>query len=198
MYHLCAFLPSEPTLTSSSFQEVQHLSALTASLQILPSLVVGVLMNVIMGFFVHKVPAIWIVTVTSALCAGAPLLMAVVQPSWPYWGNAFVAQLLQPISCDALFTVGLIMITDTFPDDTQALAGAVFNTSSQFGTALGLAVLQVISTVVTNDKADPAAESALMAGYRASFWTMFGFMMLCMVIGFFGLRKTGRVGLKRD
>lgn len=155
-------------------------------------------MNVIMGFFVHKVPAIWIVTITSILCAGAPLLMAVVQPSWPYWGKSFVAQLLQPISCDALFTVGLIMITDTFPGDTQALAGAVFNTSSQFGTALGLAVLQVISTVVTNGKPDPAAESALMAGYRANFWTMFGFMMLCLVIGFFGLRKTGRVGLKRD
>jgi MFS family permease len=123
--------------------------------------------------------------------------MAVVQPSWPYWGNAFVAQLLQPVSFDALYTVGLIVITNSFPDDTQALAGAVFNTAAQFGSALGLAVLQVISTVVTDKRDDESAE-ALMAGYRASFWTMFGFMILCTVVGFFGLRKAGKVGLKRD
>lgn len=186
------------TLTNSSFQEVQHLSALQASIRILPSLVVGALVNAIMGFFVHKVPAPWIVSVTSILCAGAPLLMAVIQPHWPYWGNAFVAQLLQPISVDALFTVGLIMITDIFPDNTQAVAGAVFNTSAQFGSALGLAVLQVISTITTDKASHKAETSALMDGYRASFWAMFGFMMLCAVIGFFGLRKTGRIGLKLD
>jgi MFS family permease len=158
---------------------------------------VGVLLNLFIGIFVHKVPAFWIVTISSILCAGAPILMAVIQPSWPYWGNAFVAQLLQPVSFDALFTVGLIVITDVFPDHTQALAGAVFNTSAQFGSALGMAILQVISTLVT-DKSSKAESRALMEGYRASFWTMFGFMILCTGIGFFGLRKAGRVGLKRD
>lgn len=130
---------------------------------------------------------------TSILCAGSPLLMAVIQPSWPYWGNAFVAQLLQPISFDALFTIGLIVITDVFPNDTQALAGAVFNTSAQFGSALGMAVLQVISTIIT-DQSDRQEAQALMDGYRASFWTMFGFMILCAVVGFLGLRKADALG----
>ncbi|KAK7408825.1 hypothetical protein QQX98_009011 [Neonectria punicea] len=180
------------------FQEVQKLPALQASIRILPSTLVGVLVNLIMGFFVHKVPAIWTVTLTSVLCAGSPLLMAVIQPSWPYWGNAFVAQLLMPISCDALFTVGLIVITDVFPEDTQALAGAVFNTAAQFGSALGLAILQVVSTSVTNEQKGMDEIPALMKGYRASFWTMFGFMILCTAIGLLGLRRTGMIGLKRD
>ncbi|KAL3488271.1 major facilitator superfamily domain-containing protein [Aspergillus germanicus] len=192
-----AVINSMELFASLFFQEVQHLSALDASIRILPSLIVGVLLNLVIGIFVHKIPAVWIVTITSILCAGSPLLMAVVQPSWPYWGNAFVAQLLQPVSFDALYTVGLIVITNSFPDDTQALAGAVFNTAAQFGSALGLAILQVISTVVTDERDDESAE-ALMAGYRASFWTMFGFMILCTVVGFFGLRKAGKVGLKRD
>lgn len=183
---------------NTSFQEVQHLSAIQASIRILPSLVVGALIQLCLGFFVHRIPAVWIVTVTSILCAGSPLLMAVIQPSWPYWANAFVAQLLQPISCDALFTVGLIVITDVFPEDTQALAGAVFNTAAQFGTALGLAITQVVSTQVTKEHSDKDETYALMEGYRASFWTMFGLMVLCAVVGGFGLRKTGRVGLKRD
>ncbi|THC94265.1 hypothetical protein EYZ11_006238 [Aspergillus tanneri] len=192
-----AVLNSMELFASLFFQEVQSLSALEASIRILPSLVVGALLNLVIGIFVHKVPAFWIVTITSLLCAGSPLLMAVIQPSWPYWGNAFIAQLLQPVSFDALFTVGLIVITDVFPDHTQALAGAVFNTCAQFGSALGLAVLQVVSTVVT-DKSDREEKKALMDGYRASFWTMFGFMVLCTLIGFCGLRKAGKVGLKRE
>ncbi|PKX91192.1 putative MFS transporter [Aspergillus novofumigatus IBT 16806] len=201
---ICASLAISTTVVNSMelfaslfFQEVQGLSALDASVRILPSLIVGVLLNLVIGVFVHKVPAFWIATVTSLLCAGSPLLMAVIQPSWPYWGNAFVAQLLQAVSFNALYTIGLIIITNSFPDDTQALAGAVFNTAAQFGSALGLAILQVISTVVTEESgADETG--ALMAGYRASFWTMFGFMILCTLVGYFGLRKAGKVGLKRD
>ncbi|KAL3465835.1 major facilitator superfamily domain-containing protein [Aspergillus heterothallicus] len=193
-----AVINSMELFASLFFQEVQNLSALDASIRILPSLIIGVLLNLIIGIFVHKIPAFWIVTITSILCAGSPLLMAVVQPSWPYWGNAFVAQILQPFSFDALYTVGLIVITNSFPDDTQALAGAVFNTAAQFGSALGLAILQVISTVVTDEWEDQDSKDALMAGYRASFWTMFGFMVLCTLVGFFGLRKAGKVGLKRD
>ncbi|OKP10985.1 hypothetical protein PENSUB_3589 [Penicillium subrubescens] len=125
--------------------------------------------------------------------------MATAQPSWTYWTNTFVAQLLQPVNCNALFTVGLIIITDIFPEDTKALAGAVFNTAAQFGTALGFAILQVISSVVTENKEVNEGEvTALLAGYRASFWTMFAFMILCTAISGLGLRKTGRIGLKRD
>ncbi|KAL3469812.1 major facilitator superfamily domain-containing protein [Aspergillus californicus] len=201
-----AVINSMELFASLFFQEIQHLSALGASIRILPSLIIGVLLNLAIGLFVHKIPAFWLVSVTSLLCAGSPLLMAVVQPTWPYWGNAFVAQLLQPISFDALYTVGLIIITNSFPDDTQALAGAVFNTAAQFGSALGLAILQVISTVVTDANGSGSGDGAgagagvesLMKGYRASFWTMFGFMVLCTVIGYLGLRRAGRVGLKRD
>ncbi|KAH6646736.1 major facilitator superfamily domain-containing protein [Truncatella angustata] len=193
-----AVINSMELFASLFFQEIQELEALQASIRILPSLVVGILTNLVVGAVVHKVPAIWIVTFTSILCAGSPLLMAVIQPYWPYWGSAFVAQLLQPVSGDALFTVGLIIITENFSEDTQALAGAVFNTAAQFGSALGIAILQVISTMVTQEQNTKKKEEALMAGYRASFWTMFGFMLLCTVIGLFGLRRAGRIGLKRD
>ncbi|GLA61250.1 hypothetical protein AtubIFM55763_006432 [Aspergillus tubingensis] len=195
-----AVINSMELFASLFFQEIQSLSALGASIRILPSLIVGVLINLVIGFFVHRIPAYWIVTITSFFCAFSPLLMAVINPAWTYWANAFVAQLLQPISADALFTVGLIVITNVFPDDTQALAGAVFNTSAQFGSALGMAVLQVISTVVTEEKekGGESEKEALMEGYRASFWTMFGLMVVCTAVGFFGLRRSGRVGLKRD
>ena len=180
-----------------SFQEIQELPALQASLRILPSALVGAFLNFGTGLLVDRVPAFWLVGLSGLICSGAPLLMALYRPEWTYWANAFVAQLLMPISPDILFTVGLIIVSDAFPEGTQSLAGAVFNTASQFGSALGLAVLQIVSSVVSrghgsNDK------GSLLDGYRASFWTMFGFMLLCVALPGIGLRGAGRVGLKRD
>ncbi|KAL1870819.1 hypothetical protein VTK73DRAFT_2411 [Phialemonium thermophilum] len=196
-----AVLVSMELFASLFFQEIQHLSALQASVRILPSLVVGTLLNLGTGLLVHRIPALWLVSISSLLCAGAPLLMAVIQPQWTYWANAFFAQLLQPISGDVLFTVGLIIISETFPEDKQSLAGAVFNTASQFGSALGLAVMQIVSALVKQAeerKAGVSEDDALFAGYKASFWTMFLLMMLCILLCVVGLRGAGRVGVKRD
>ena len=183
-----------------SFQEVQKLPALQASLRILPSLVVGVILNFTTGLFVDKVSALWLVSISSILCAGAPLLMALANPSLPYWYNPFFAQLLQPVSGDILFTVGLIIVSDVFPQHTQALAGGVFNTASQFGNSLGLAIMQVVSTVTIAGSGSATSEpvDALLSGYRNSFWTMFALMASCACFGALGLRKTGKVGLKSE
>lgn len=37
-----------------------------------------------------------------------------------------------------------------------------------------------------------------MLGYRAVFWTCFGIMILALGVGAVGLRKVGKVGLKRE
>ncbi|KAJ5002539.1 hypothetical protein K4K48_013258 [Colletotrichum sp. SAR 10_66] len=163
------------------------------------ALVVGIVLNFTTGLFVHKVSARWLVAGSSIVCAGGPVLMALAKPEWPYWYNAFFAQLLQPISGDILFTVGLIIVSEALPEDTQALAGAVFNAASQFGTSLGLAIMQVVAGVVTKKAAAREAPiDALLLGYRASFWAMTGFMVLCFALGLVGLHKTGKVGNKKE
>ena len=135
--------------SSLFFQEVQDLSALQASLRILPNMLLGIATNFLTGYFIDKVKAIYAVLISSVLCAGAPLLMAVIDPEWRYWYDAFWAQLLAPLSADILFTVGILVVSDVFPENTQALAGAVFNTLAQIGTALGLTTMSIISSTVT-------------------------------------------------
>ena len=166
-------------------------------MRILPSALVGAFLNFGTGLLVDRIPAFWLVGLSGLICSGAPLLMALYRPEWTYWANAFVAQLLMPISPDILFTVGLIIVSDAFPEGTQSLAGAVFNTASQFGSALGLAVLQIVSSVVGHGQGNKD-KGSLLDGYRASFWTMFAFMILCVALPGIGLRGAGRVGLKRD
>ena len=53
---------------------------------------------------------------------------------------------------------------------------------------------------MTQDSGDPDKESpaALMEGYRVTFWLGFGGMLLTVAVGVVGLRKAGKVGLKRE
>lgn len=125
---------------------------------------------------------------------------------------AFWAQALSSINVDVLFTVGMLIVSDVFPDKSQAIAGAVFNTVGMFGLSLGVGVCQLVALEVTGSRMQgphdsdgsesrnqesPGGDISLQ-GYRASFWTMHGFMILCAIVALLGLRKVGRVGLKRD
>jgi hypothetical protein len=140
--------------------------------------------------------------------------MAVVPPAWSYWKLAFWAQIFAPFSADVLFTVGLIIVSDNFPEKTQALAGAVFNTVAQFGMSLGMGSCQVVALGVQTKSGSTGStghgdgesgaafedqdDVALLKGYRASYWLMFGYMIVCMMIAVVGLKKAGKVGLKRE
>ena len=126
--------------------------------------------------------------------------MALINPQWAYWHDAVFAQILQPLSADVLFTVGMLIISDVFPAHTQALAGAVFNTVAQFGTSVGLTVMAIISSSATQQSkySEKNSPEALMVGYRATFWAALAWMLVVCIVGAFGLRKVGKVGLKRD
>jgi hypothetical protein len=52
----------------------------------------AVLANISTGYFVDRMPVMWVVLISSALSAISPLLMAVIDPQWPYWYMAFTAQ----------------------------------------------------------------------------------------------------------
>ncbi len=55
-------------------------------------MLVGAIMNLSMGAFINKVPALYAVVGSTTLSIGGPLLMAVIDPKWPYWYDAFFAQ----------------------------------------------------------------------------------------------------------
>lgn len=102
--------------------------------------------------------------------------------------------------CKVIFTVANLIIADSFTAKTQGLAGAVFNTIAQFGTSIGLTTFAIISSGVTKSSpySDKGSPDALMSGYRAVFWTCFGLLMAASGVGAWGLRKVGKVGLKKE
>ncbi len=186
--------------TTLLFQDVQHVSAMQTSLRFLPMVIMGFVTNVLTGFLVDKLPASILVFVTSLLSAASPVIYATLSPKWSYWIAAFPAMCLSPISSDLLFNVSNLVITASFQSDKQALAGGVFSTISQLGNSIGLAVTAIIASSVTMDARhgkSPSSET-LLEGYRAAFWMCFTAALVSCLISSVGLRKSGKVGLKRE
>lgn len=147
---------------------------------------------------------------SSFICALAPLFMAVVDPTWKYWYLEFWAQVFAPWSGDCLFTVGLIIVSESFREEEQGMAGAVFNTVAQFGMSLGMGVCQVVALGImrNNERVghggghgeafENVSVGDTLRGYRAGFWTMFAMMIVCGGIAVVGLKRAGKVGVKTD
>ena len=143
--------------------------------------------------------------------------MVFATPTSSYWTGAFIANITNPTGADALFTIANLLITSVFPRKTQALAGGVFNTVSQIGKSVGMALNAVLAASVTAQAPviDKHSPPALMQGYRASFWLCFAskwnygkrltpadlrfvVIMLTFNTCLWGLRGVGKVGHKRD
>lgn len=63
-------------------------------------MILAAVLNLVTGLIVDKFPVIYLVLISPALGALAPLLMAVNSPEWPSWYAAFPAQVFQPLSSD--------------------------------------------------------------------------------------------------
>ncbi|KAL2826475.1 major facilitator superfamily domain-containing protein [Aspergillus cavernicola] len=180
--------------TSLYFQEIQHRSALTSSLMFLPMVIVGVVTNIFTGYTVDKVQVGVLVCVSAIVSTISPLLMALINPDWGYWRGPFVPMFLSPVHPDVLFTVSNLIISRAYPGQNQALAGAVFNSVSQVGNSVGLAVSAAIAASVTEHSSSRG--DGLLEGYQAAYWLMFAAMLVVCAVSWFGLRTGGFVGKK--
>ncbi|KAL4783731.1 major facilitator superfamily domain-containing protein [Aspergillus varians] len=156
-----------------SFQEIQHRSALASSLMFLPMVIAGAVTNIFTGYTVDKISVGMLVFVSAVISTISPLLMALVNPDWGYWRGPFVAMLLSPIHTDVLFTVSNLIISRAYPGQNQALAGAVFNSVSQVGNSVGLAVSAAIAASVTEH-----SQQDTLKGFQAAYWLMFAAMLV--------------------
>jgi MFS family permease len=186
--------------TTLLFQDVQHVSATQTSLRFLPMVIMGFVTNILTGFLVDKLPASILVLVASLLSAVSPAVYATLSPKSSYWVAAFPAMCLSPVSSDLLFSVSNLVITANFRPNEHALAGGVFNTISQLGNSIGLALTAMIASSVTMEakKGNAANSQTALDGYRAAFWMCFAAAIVSCLVSSVGLRKSGRVGLKRE
>ncbi len=186
------------------FQEIQSLAPIPTSLRFLPMVITGSLGNVVSGNLVALVPANHLILCSAVISAISPLLMALIDVNSSYWLSAFWATALIPICADVLFTISQLVITQAFPDEMHGIAGGVFNTISNIGRSVGLEITAVLAASVTMARENGGYENGgsdvlrLMHGYRAAFWMCFGASLVVLGVVGLGMRRIGKVGLKRE
>lgn len=171
-----------------------------AALRFLAEPVSGIAANLAAGLLVQRVRGDLLVIATTTLSLISPTVLALASPTTSYWKAAFPAILCLSPAADMLFTISNLVITERFPARTQGLAGGVFQTVSQIGKAVGLALSAVVANSITEKShySDKASPNALMEGYKAAWWFTLGLSAVTLVVGVLGLRKVGKVGLKKD
>ncbi|KAF8204419.1 major facilitator superfamily domain-containing protein [Mycena galopus ATCC 62051] len=185
------------------YQQVNQLDPLQTALRFLPMTMAGVTVNVVTGYVMNRVPGQPLMLIGIIASVIAPLIFAVIDPQASYWTTAFLVMLFI-VGADVVYPVGNLHLASVFDEDSQSLAGGLFNVASRMGTSLGLAVTSSVATATSQkyQRAHPelALESpeVLMAGFRAAGWTCFAAAIVCFIFALFGLRGIGIVGRQSE
>ncbi|RAL10797.1 MFS general substrate transporter [Aspergillus homomorphus CBS 101889] len=165
------------------FHDVRGLSTLTSAFYFLPAPVAGLLMSIAIGVFLPYLRPAWLVPAACSISGLAPLLLACLcRVNGPgYWHGVFQAMALNPVGADLIYTIANLVTTAAFPANMEALAGGVFNTLAQIGKSVWI-----------------ASSAALLMGYRAGWWYNCALGFASIAVNFVGLRKIGRLEVKRD
>ena len=154
------------------YQNYKHYTPLGSVIRLVPAFISGILCNVFVGLMAARIPIVWLLGFGTLSTTTACLLLALINPNTTYWASAFPATCLVVIGADFVFSAGSLFIAKFALPHEQSLAGALFNTMTQLGTAVGVTV----STIVFDSVARRAvAKKDNLIAYHAAQWTTFTF-----------------------
>ncbi|KAH8102358.1 MFS general substrate transporter [Phellopilus nigrolimitatus] len=179
------------------YQDYQGLEPVLTSIRMLPMFVVGVCCNVLVAAVVGRLPVVVLVVGGTLLTGVAGLLFAVINPAAPYWAFGFPAAICSVFGADFVFACGTIFVAKVSAPHEQSLAGGLFQTLTQLGTALGLAATTIVHDTVLRSEAGDSGRDVQLDGYRAAQWTNLGFGAFASILALVFLRGVGPVGQRR-
>ncbi|QMW46782.1 hypothetical protein G4B11_010237 [Aspergillus flavus] len=193
-------LNASEQLTVLYLQDVRGTSTLTASLYFMPAPVCGLLMNAAIGLSFPYLKSSIAVPAGCLLSGIAPLLLATLcgVDGPGYWRGVFQAMALNSLGADLVYTIAKLVITDSFPAKTQALAGGVFNMLAQVVKSVGIATSALIARQITSQMDHAESATAMLKGYEAGWWYNCGLGFVSVAVSFGGMRSVKVIEIKRD
>ncbi|CAE6463217.1 unnamed protein product [Rhizoctonia solani] len=178
------------------YQEYLGLSPVDTTIRLLPMPVSGLLCNLVIALFIGRMSGSVLIGIGCFFTSLAALFFAVIIPSKTYWAFGFPAATVVVFGADFMFATGSIFVAKIALPHEQSLAGGIFNTLNQLGTAFGLAIASVVNNNVHHSALRESGDElgSLLRGYKAAFWTCFAFGMTALVLTLIFLRGIGIVG----
>ncbi|KAI5117894.1 hypothetical protein M0805_001551 [Coniferiporia weirii] len=176
------------------YQDYQGLSPVLTAIRLLPMFVVGLSCNALVAASVAHVPVVLLVICGTLLTGLAGLLFAVLEPSAPYWAFGFPAAIVSVFGADFVFACGTIFVAKISAPHEQSLAGGLFQTLTQLGTSLGLAVTTIVHNTILRREEGIVGKNSQLDAYRGAQWTCFGFGVAGAIVALIFLRNVGPIG----
>ncbi|KAH7885093.1 major facilitator superfamily domain-containing protein [Phlebopus sp. FC_14] len=181
------------------YQQVQLLNPFQTSLRFVPMALSGILPNLAAGFFMSRIPAPVLMVIGTLSTASSTILFALIDIHLSFWKMAFF-MMITICGIDVIYPIGNMQIAAAFDEDSQSLAGGIFNVTIRLATSLGLAVTSSISTatskkyITEHPQLDPNSPEVLMVGFRAAGWTLLGSALIAVLIVLIWMRDLGVIG----
>ncbi|KAG2744738.1 MFS general substrate transporter [Suillus brevipes Sb2] len=190
------------------YQNYLLLTPVETMIRFVPMFIVGCLCNFFVAMVVSKLPLVIFIVSGTLLTAAAAILFALIDPSVTYWAFGFPSTVLIVFGADFVYSSGTIFIAKTSLPHEHSVAGALFQTMTQIGTAFGLTISTIVfNTVVdkesaklgvtVNSSGTNAPMSAQLVGYKDAQWTSAAFALMAALLAALFLRSVGIVGHKR-
>ncbi|KAG8748274.1 hypothetical protein FRC10_007664 [Ceratobasidium sp. 414] len=180
------------------YQEYKQVSPIGTTVRLIPMAVSGLLCNLVVALVVGRISGMALIAFGCFFTSLASLLFAVIEPDAIYWAFGFPAAAIVVFGADFMFATGSLFVAKIALPHEQSVAGGIFNTVNQLGTAFGLAIASVVSDSVRRkslrESGGEDQPGSLLRGYRAAFWTCFGFGIVALVLTVVFLRGIGVVG----
>jgi MFS family permease len=178
------------------FQRAQGLSVLQSSWRLLPIPIIGALSTHFVELLLPRVRANEVLTFAIVASSFAPLIMAVLNPNWPYWECAVFAVSLNSVASSSIIPIAAILIFESFSLETQRLAMGVICTIAMVGASVGMALAALISNDVTASENASLLETSdtWMSGYRVTFYFLLALNLVGLAITLGFLQKIGYLG----
>jgi len=173
------------------YQVYKGYSVIDVVVRILPMFVSGILCNIFVGLMAARVHLVYLLAIGTSSTTLACILFAVIKPDAIFWAFGFPAASLSVLGADFVFSAGTLFIAKVSLPHEQSVAGGIFQTMTQLGTAVGVTV----STVVFNRVKDQIASGQDdLKSYQAAQWTNVGFGLFAAITSLIFFRGVGVVG----
>ncbi|KAK9326562.1 hypothetical protein V1520DRAFT_284975 [Lipomyces starkeyi] len=136
---LCGWMNFQGVLiyfTSMSMQNVRKYSPILTTAAMLPQATMGILVNIVAAFTMHKVPGRILMIIGMCSFMTSALLWALQPLHISYWAMTFPTLLTLPVGADLAYNVGNQFSLSIVPPDLKSTAAGIFNVTTQLAASI--------------------------------------------------------------
>jgi len=158
---------------------IRNQSALTATLELLPVVPLGIAFALSTNFLIKKIHVSKVMLLAMLFFLIGTLLLAFAPASQTYWALTFLSVLVMPGGMNLSFPAGTILLSNAMPREHQGKAASLVSTVVNYSIASGLGIAGSIERHINN------TGGSQLDGYRAAWYLGIGFSTLGVFISLF-------------